>query len=195
MTNPVDRFCEMLTTAELPEAQSILSMACLCLGCDSKPTGVKRTPQTKVGEMFHKHTVEDLRKRLSHLIDHLGVHAEILVSGMLHLLINHYEKMASPDHVSSSIDKFLDMKRDLEEELERPIDERRGKRNDDQVQKLIASVEGMMTRSPSNRELGERISSALRTEWEKWFSESYWEAWNSYELRLLSRQHFSTDAE
>jgi hypothetical protein len=193
MIHPVDHLCEMIASFGPDDAKTFLDFACLGIGCPDKPTGVPETPTTKLHELHHPFTVDDLRKQMMRVIKQMGVDSKLLICGTLYTVLSHYERMGDPQEVSALIDKFLEMKKTLQAELDKPIEERQDKRSDERLEKFMASVDKVMSGKPADRQNGERWADQLKEAWEKWFPEAYWSAWNLYELQTTAPPGFSTD--
>jgi hypothetical protein len=182
--DPIARFCEMFADFTPDDGDEFIAMAAFGLGCPDRPTDVEVTPSTKMGELYYPDTIEDLRKQLNRIVATTNVQPQVLITGTLLFLLSHYEKLADPKYTSESIDKFLEMKEQLEAELKIPVEQRRGNRTDDRIHKMIASVQKVLSTTPSGRMSGERRSSSLRQAWGRWFPESYWDEVNRYWLQM-----------
>lgn len=183
MSEPVDLFCEMIAVFEPQDSHEILDLACLASGCPEKPTGVVPTKDTLMGELHHPHTVEDLRKRLNLLADRKDIWPVVLISGLFHMLTDHYDRLADPAKVAEWIDRCLAERQALEAELATSLEDRTRGLTDDRIRQKIKAVELRMTISASGRQRGERLSSQLREEWDRRYPPDYWYAWLMQQLR------------
>ncbi len=183
MSEPVDRFCEMIAVFEPKDRQEIVDLVCLAAGCPEKPTGVVPTKDTLLSELHHPHTVDDLRKRLNLLADRMDIWPVVLMSGLFHMLTDHYDRLADPSNVAEWIDRCLAERQALEAEVEKPLQDRTTGLTDDRIRRKIEAVEMIMTSSASRRQKAERLGSQIREEWDRRYPTGYWYAWLMQHLR------------
>ena len=183
MSEPVERLCELITAFDAEDSAQILSLVCTAVGCPEKPTGVVPTKGTLLSELSHSYTAEDLRNRLNLLADKMGVWPVVLVTGLLNMLTDHYDRLADPANVSEWIDRCLAERQALEAELGKPVQDRASRLTDERLRRKIEAVDTIMTSSASGRQKAERLSDRIREEWAQRFPAGYWYEWMMQHLR------------
>jgi hypothetical protein len=183
MSEPIDRLCELIAAFDVEDSAQILYLMCAAVGCPEKPTGVAPTKDSLISELTYPYTADDLRKRLNLLIDRMEVWPVVLVTGILNMLTDHYDRLADPANVSKWIDHCLAERQALEAELGKSVDERATKLSDDSIRRKIKALGTIMTSQASGRQRAERLADRIREEWGQRFPIGYWYAWMMQHLR------------
>jgi len=149
--------------AEFPSGQGqvVIAMACLTLG--RRPRSAEYSEHTPYGEMFHPYSLDDLREQMNTLAERIGVREEFLIPGMFSFLIDHFTRTS--DSTPDSINFHLDNLRHLQDELRKPVEERKGRMTDAQINRLMESVKSIMNGKPEQRRSAEELIERLKAEW------------------------------
>ena len=183
MSEPVDRLCELIAAFDAEDSAQILSLVCMAVGCPEKPTGVVPTKGTLLSELTHPYSANDLRKRLNLLADRMDVWPVVLVTGLLTMLTDHYDRLGDASNVSDWIDRCLAERQLLEAELSIPVEERATRLSDDSIRRKLEALGTIMTSQASGRQRAERIADRIREEWAQRFPTGYWYEWMMQHLR------------
>lgn len=118
---------------------------------------------------------------MRHLVDRIGLRADVLILGVFHSLVDFYELGADPNEASGKIDNQMAARQKLLTELEKPREEREDNRSDERLCRLLSIFEDGMSRLPAMRARCESVATALWDSWNQEFTREYWAAWRASE--------------
>ncbi len=172
MSEPVERFCEVVCGLSDEDAKTVISIAHMGVGGTH-------------ADMFLPE-LEKLQGRLIRLVE-FGVFERFLVPGLFAYLIDHFRKWVEHESVEESIDANLGLLEDLRADLLRPPEQRHRRLTDLELRDLIGKIQGVVPRKHAQREQGQRIIVHLEAEQVARFDSFYWRDWIALRARESMR--------
>jgi hypothetical protein len=183
MSEPVDRFCDVLGGFNSGVVKELIAFCCGNLGREAKLAANPVSEDFSFEDYLREFTLDDLREHMNMLVERVGIDPEFLIRSLFHSLIEHFDKLSDPITTGESIDFYLGRLAKLQEELKQPRDTRRDHIRDDQLRGVIAFVKRALSSKVARRQNAVLISEKLRTEWGRQFSAGYWKDWERRSLR------------
>lgn len=162
MSEPVDRFCEMVAGLDPGDARVVVGLCHAGLG------GL-------LASRFDP-AVEPLRERLGVLV-RAGVAEEFLIPGLFQFLAFHLRHRSDPESVAASAAAVGAKLAALREDLGRAEPDRAVRLPDRQLEGLVAVLEDAIANKAADRERAGRLLTSLNAEQALRFDGGYWLGW------------------
>jgi hypothetical protein len=164
MSEPIDRFCEVVNGLAEDDAKTVMSVFQLMTGGSSAAVFLPN--------------LDELRDRLQAMVD-FGLSERFLIPSVFWYLTDYFRGWVEEESVQDSIDANLGLLEDLRADLLRPSDKRRTSASDPELRDLISKIQGVVPRKQAQREQGRRINAHLEAARATRFDKHYWRQWLS----------------
>jgi hypothetical protein len=167
----IDALCDMLNRFPGNRRADAITFACIAVGQSAQPTGLKPTWDRTMKQMFWDATTNDLRGRLIHLVEEVGVPQQTIVQGVIAYLDSHFSRAADREFSERARDNHVSAIANLQKQLELP-----GNANNAHVLAGIQFMEEALESCERRRQDAEEALLVFREETAKVFTNAFWEA-------------------
>jgi hypothetical protein len=177
MSEPVERFCQVVS--ELPDfgRQEAIEVCCIGLGWRRSELDVPVDGPDPVGELFRAPNIDDLRARLNFVTEQVCLLEAMLIPGLLHYLADFFRRASEPSATSAAIDQDLDQLRQLQEWKAKPLAQRPAQITNNLIEEATARVKSRMTQRTGQRAAAKEMAQRLENDVNKTFPRHYWVDW------------------
>lgn len=187
MKNPIVTFCEIVENLPEPGRSLFVNVSCIALGmgqdCTEEFGDTMRLPPP-----FQQATVNDLRDRLSRLIDIVGIQDRMLIPAIAYFALHDLKLQANEVVKDIKINADLEGLDKLSGWRKMPIDNRPMKLTDEQIDDMRQRVTNAASNRGIERESAEFALKEMKEKFEGTFTKEYWLEWAKYSARRRGAQ-------
>ena len=178
----INLLCSILDRVPEKRRSDAITFACIAVGQSAERTGLKATRNRPIKHLFWDVTADDLRRRMVHLVDEVGVCQQAIVQGVIAFLDSHFARQSDPNFVERARQNLIKAIDDITADLELPVDQRKFQMSDLELHDLIQKTEDSLADSEQRRLGAQEALLFLREQAEAVFSQEFWVALTTLEI-------------
>jgi hypothetical protein len=158
----IELLCKLIDELPQPPRHDVTFWACAAVGKSPEPTGLEPLPHRTLGQLQWDLTTDDLRKRLSYLVEDVGLFQQTVVNGVISFLETWYSDMADKASAEEALNNYIRMIEHLDSQLTLRVADRQMNSSDDELREFRAKVADDSTRCEERRQGHEETLNLLR---------------------------------
>lgn len=170
---PSERYCDLLSG--LPESGRSEALK-ICATGVGRPDPLIEGPEA-LGSFFRGPTLDEIRKKLRHLVQRERVFEGMLLPGLHHFVVNGLRTLGKGTAISNAIDSDLDWLRKFEAWKRMPAADRPSTFTDEMIEKAIPTIKARMAERSKEGKVAAQTADLLERAWEEKFTPEYWQDW------------------
>ena len=179
----IDVFCGLIESLPDKFTQTAMIWVGMAIGVAPEPTGLPETRDRLVKQMHWDMEIRQLRERMAHLVDEVGVDEQFVVEGAFAFLQSYFVQFASPEVLEENQVSHARFLETLHEQLKLPIADRRDQGSDAELHDFIEKIEKTIANGEDTRQEHEEVLDLLRASKNQLLSEEFWRSFRSWWIR------------
>jgi hypothetical protein len=172
-SEPIGKFCQLVTALPEAEQPQVLRMCGLVLGWQTDPEEAL-IAENPVDELFRAPDLEELCARMNVLILDMGMRADFLIPALLRHISDFYDRASLSSATSAAIDHDLEWLEKMEEQKRKPQGERSAFFTDEFIEHAIEHIKSSMQQRIYQTSSAQKTAELLEGLIREHFPDGYW---------------------